>query len=228
MEATHSSKKLTSNFNTWCQNSEHYNLNNPHRQWGFRSCEIWYCVAGWVVPTTFMALCSFKMSATTHPTMQCHTQADMNVLKHCVTTSNYMQIVWQNWPHDRASSSIRVTSYMTFTAVELALENTSLQILSIIFQQLPFYHCSLLIYHSCWEVQQPWPGSISSCGLHLSQPGHISSHSREIILHLINHFQQYSSRTYQTSNENHQLNDNWSKECRFYYWRNSMVFRLYT
>lgn len=79
-------QKLTSNFNIWCQNLEHFNLNNPHRQWGFRYSEIWCCVAGWVVPTTFMTLCSFKLSGTTHPTMQCHTQTDMNALKQCVTT----------------------------------------------------------------------------------------------------------------------------------------------
>jgi hypothetical protein len=98
-EAAQSSKKLTSNCNTWCQNSEHYNLNNPHRQWGFRSSDIWCCVGGWVVPSTFMALYTFKMTRPTHPTMQCHNQSDKNALKQCVTTSNliYMQVVCQYW-----------------------------------------------------------------------------------------------------------------------------------
>ena len=47
-----------------------------------------------------------------------------------------------------------------------------------------------------------------------------------IILYLINRFQQHSSRTYQTSNEKHQLNDNWSKECSFYCWTYSMVYQV--
>jgi hypothetical protein len=98
MEAAYSSNTLASNYNTWCQNSEDYNLNNPHRYREFRSSEIWCCVIGRVVPDTFMALCSFKISGTTHPTTQCHIQEDTNSQKQCVTTSNltYMQAVRQH------------------------------------------------------------------------------------------------------------------------------------
>jgi len=150
-------QKLASNFNTWCQNSEHYNLNNPHRQWGFRSSDIWCCVGGWVVPGTFMALYSFKMTGTTCPSMQCHTQADMIALKQCVTTSNLisMQIVWQYWPlMTELWVQFWVTSYITFTVDKLALENTSLQVLSIISHQLPSYHCSPQLLRSATHLSR--------------------------------------------------------------------------
>jgi hypothetical protein len=57
-----------------------------------------YCVCKWVLYHCYCM--STQLQLTTHPTMQCHTQADMNVLKQCVTTSNliYMLIVWQYWP----------------------------------------------------------------------------------------------------------------------------------
>ena len=111
---------------------------------------------------------------------------NMNALKECVTTSNliYMQIIWQYWPlMKELQVQFWVTSYMTFTVDELALENTSLQVLSIISHQLPFYHCSPMIYHSCWEVQQTCQGRISSCSLHLRQSVYGSSHGREIMVH---------------------------------------------
>lgn len=188
MEAAHSSKKLASNFNTWCQNSEHYNLNNPHRQWGFRSSDMMLCwwVSGsqHIYGTVFLQndRNHIPNNAVSYPSRhECSETMCDNV-----TTSNliYMQIVWQYWPlMTELWVQFWVTSYMTFTVDELALENTSLQVLSIISHHLPFYRCSPLIYHSCWEVQQTCQGSISSCSLHPSQPVYSSSHGRDIMVH---------------------------------------------